>query len=668
LDHTYAVRFLWVNLQLLNICKQRSDEDIEIELRDTPRGLDRAYGRVWQQIYQQPIALRELARRCFVWVFYAARVLHIKELLEAVQIEDSAGKRENLRRYGEGTIIEACGNRIEVDNSLVRPIHYSVTEYFNSLKSFVQPEQTFREGVREFPVGSTVAHVELSRSCLSYLLQGFLNAGPCGSTGSLYNRVREYRLASYSSHFFDSHLRQLSDVPEDLRELLSIFLSSESTAFAAMMQLRALGGREINLFGVAKDFTEISWEMNASTVIHSTALMGHPCLQEDIKDLHLTETPQYILHQAASAGLLDYVAQLIQEGYRVDEDDSQKNTPLYYASKNGHREICSCLLENGADIAAKTDAGWTALHCATMGGHEAVVWLLLGVYNADAKAVDNSGRTVLHFAAFSGNEAVVRLLIEDYNVDVTAKTASEGTVLHFAAVGGNEAVVRLLIEDYNADIEAKMDDGETVLHCAALGGNKAIVRLLIEDYKADVEAKMNDGETVLNYAAAIGDEGMIRLLIEGYKADAEAKTDYGKTVLHHAARSGSEAAVRLLIEGFNADVEAKTDFGKTVLHYAVKGGSEAVVRLLIEDYEVDVGAKTDSGTTVLHHAVKGGNEAVVRLLIEDYEADVEAKTDSGKTALDLAKESGNKAVIQLLSSLASDSQPTTHNLPIPPQP
>jgi hypothetical protein len=43
-----------------------------------------------------------------VWVFYSARPLHIKELLEAVQIGEYTGKRENFLRYEEEAVIEAC--------------------------------------------------------------------------------------------------------------------------------------------------------------------------------------------------------------------------------------------------------------------------------------------------------------------------------------------------------------------------------------------------------------------------------------------------------------------------------------------------------------------------------------------------------------------------------
>jgi hypothetical protein len=98
---------------------------------------------------------------------------------------------------------------------------------------------------------------------------------------------RHTPLASYSSYFFDNHLRQLYEVPKDLVELLKRFLLSNCTAFAAMMQLRALCGRGCDLAMVTALFTTMLQEVDASTVIRSTALLDHPGLHNDIKGCFL---------------------------------------------------------------------------------------------------------------------------------------------------------------------------------------------------------------------------------------------------------------------------------------------------------------------------------------------------------------------------------------------
>jgi ankyrin repeat protein len=66
-------------------------------------------------------------------------------------------------------------------------------------------------------------------------------------------------------------------------------------------------------------------------------------------------------------------------------------------------------VEQGADVEARGEDGWTALHRAARYGHEAVVRLLVE-QGADVEAWDRDGWTALYHAVENGHEAVVRLL------------------------------------------------------------------------------------------------------------------------------------------------------------------------------------------------------------------------------------------------------------------
>ena len=50
---------------------------------------------------------------------------------------------------------------------------------------------------------------------------------------------------------------------------------------------------------------------------------------------------------------------------------------LYYASENGHYDICQLLLQNSADINAEGGYFGCALQTASVYGHENIVQLLL---------------------------------------------------------------------------------------------------------------------------------------------------------------------------------------------------------------------------------------------------------------------------------------------------
>jgi ankyrin repeat protein len=577
--------FLWVVLVVQVLNREYADghiHQLRKRLSEIPDGLDNLF----KDILTKDGRNMEELILCLQWILYAKRPLKREELYyailaggepEAVTVWNSEDiTKQDMERF----ILSSSKGLAEVTKSkTVQFIHESVRDFLLNGNGL----NRIRPGLRSnFPGQSheTMAHTVLSYSCLSYLLQGFLDAGPCIDSFSLYRRLQTYRLASYSSYFFSSHLCQISEVPKELEKLLKRFLSSRSTAFAAIMQLRALCGRGYDITMVVTLFTTMLQEVDASTVVHSTALMDHPGLRDDIKGLLLTSTPKYTIHQAVGAGLLNNAAQPIQKGYQVDEGDPQNKTLLYHASRNGDREICDYLLKRGANVAAKTDDGKTALYGAAVGGHEAVVRLLLEDYKADVRAKTDDGLTVLHAAAACGHEAVVRLLLEDSKADVEAKADGGWTVLHSAVVGGNEAVVRMLLEDYKADVEVKADDGWTVLHSAAVGRNKAVVRLLLEKYNIDVEAMADDGWTVLHWAAGGGHEAVVRLLLEDYKADVEAKDSDGRTALHWAAGDGHETVVRLLLEEYKADVEAKDSDGTTALHMAMEKGHEAAVQVL----------------------------------------------------------------------------------------
>ncbi len=62
-----------------------------------------------------------------------------------------------------------------------------------------------------------------------------------------------------------------------------------------------------------------------------------------------------------------------------------------------------CLLSGNVDINQANDDGYTPLHCACWGGHEAVVTLLLQ-QGADINQAANYGETPLHRACWKGHD------------------------------------------------------------------------------------------------------------------------------------------------------------------------------------------------------------------------------------------------------------------------
>jgi hypothetical protein len=84
------------------------------------------------------------------------------------------------------------------------------------------------------------------------------------------------------------------------------------------------------------------------------------------------------------------------------------------------------LLEKGADVNAKDNDGWTALHGASYNGHSEIVRMLLAQKGIEVNAKSYGGWTALHWASFYGHPETVAMLLEK-GADVTAKNRSGNT-------------------------------------------------------------------------------------------------------------------------------------------------------------------------------------------------------------------------------------------------
>jgi serine/threonine-protein phosphatase 6 regulatory ankyrin repeat subunit B len=78
---------------------------------------------------------------------------------------------------------------------------------------------------------------------------------------------------------------------------------------------------------------------------------------------------------AIVAGQVDTTALLLRSGTAVSGGENEK--PIHVASRMGHKEIVSLLLQFGASLTSRTDSGNTALHLASEAGHLSLVKYLV---------------------------------------------------------------------------------------------------------------------------------------------------------------------------------------------------------------------------------------------------------------------------------------------------
>uniref|UniRef100_A0A673IYC6 Protein TANC1-like n=1 Tax=Sinocyclocheilus rhinocerous TaxID=307959 RepID=A0A673IYC6_9TELE len=152
-------------------------------------------------------------------------------------------------------------------------------------------------------------------------------------------------------------------------------------------------------------------------------------------------------------------------------------TALTAAAGRAKMEVCSFLLERGAQVQQVNRRGACALFCAVRQGHWQVRNLLLQ-HGADVNVSDKQGRTLLMVAACEGH-----LSTADFLLSKGASLASldkEGlTPLSWACLKGHKNVVQFLVEK-GAVIDHSDKNGRTPLDLAAFYGDADIVHYLVE--------------------------------------------------------------------------------------------------------------------------------------------------------------------------------------------
>jgi ankyrin repeat protein len=117
------------------------------------------------------------------------------------------------------------------------------------------------------------------------------------------------------------------------------------------------------------------------------------------------------LHYAAYYGAPAAVRVLLAGGARTDAVTKNflANMPLHAAAAGGHRDICSALLDAGAEVNARQHGGFTPLHTAAFRDDRAMVDLFLR-HGADAAITSDDGKTAADFGAGQGHAQIAAYL------------------------------------------------------------------------------------------------------------------------------------------------------------------------------------------------------------------------------------------------------------------
>jgi len=177
----------------------------------------------------------------------------------------------------------------------------------------------------------------------------------------------------------------------------------------------------------------------------SAVLMAVYSGRKEIRDLLLARGIALELHEAAAAGQLARVKQIVDKDPALANNFSPDGFPVFaLAAVFGHRDVVEYLFVKGADVnaAAANGTGYNALTGAVASGHAQIAgWLLNNGANANYRY--GAGYSPLLTAAANGHLEIVRMLLE-HGADLHAKTNDGKTALSFAQERGHAEVSEFL--------------------------------------------------------------------------------------------------------------------------------------------------------------------------------------------------------------------------------
>jgi ankyrin repeat protein len=265
----------------------------------------------------------------------------------------------------------------------------------------------------------------------------------------------------------------------------------------------------------------------------------------------------------------DAARALIDRGANIDARTAAGFTPLLFAAREGDFDTSRLLLAKGVDINESSSEGVTPLLAAIVRGHVDLAFFLL---EHGAKPDGNAavaGYTPLHWAATT---------FETSPITYPGQIAP-GEWAAMSGIPNREEKIKLIkiLLDHGAEINAR-----------------ATKRLL---YQAGVPSagmflsSPGPGATPFFAAAASADAEMMRLLL-AYGADPSIKSASGETALMAATAASTEVSlilteakrlevVRLAWELGN-DLEAADSTGHRAIHLAARDGLHDIISFLAE--------------------------------------------------------------------------------------
>ena len=289
---------------------------------------------------------------------------------------------------------------------------------------------------------------------------------------------------------------------------------------------------------------------------------------------------------------------------------------LFRAASAGNLEIVKPLVENGAETDATNSVAMTALQGASANGHMAVVAYLLE-NGVDVHHANEHGLTSILLASHHGFAEIVQLLI-DNRADVECRTPRGWAPIHHCY--DNPETTDILLKN-GAKVNSVTEDGFTPLYLATCHNYPEVVKLLLS-YDPDLGiTSTNDYDAIDSLTAAVekGGPAVMRLLLEA-RAENDHQPHSNKYLLHHAVLWNWEDILRILME-YNPNVNLVDKDGDTALN-CINSSTPMTIAKILVNAGADSNIRNNMHYTPICTAVLSENAEIVKYLAKKAKLDI----------------------------------------------
>ncbi|CAG8138928.1 unnamed protein product [Penicillium salamii] len=374
-------QFLWLKMQQDSLRSWKNQKQLEDTIDKTPSGLEHLYERNWRKMARFPPRERTRAFALLRWTAFALRPLSIRELSEALLIDEK--KNELLldempdtidEDYIDSEIANLCGSLLEIRTSqsevhiglrTVHLAHFSVKEYLLRNMPFDSSIPTFQ------PSTESIENNIFSKMCLCYVnIPTVWSSGSTLRDDQVFGSFLDYAAGHWYKYYAMDELDDSRAVDH-----MNAFFDSSNPAWDSWRRWM-------------EDNDKVPAMMNMG----NKSIPGSPLFYAVL--VHLPDTVRYLIEK---------------KGFRPNEYFSFGWTALTLACYRGDLETTQVLLDAGANVNTLDHDDWMPLHFASAGGYTDLAKLLLEA-GAETNPLAKGGLTPLKLASNNDHHDTVQLL------------------------------------------------------------------------------------------------------------------------------------------------------------------------------------------------------------------------------------------------------------------